>query len=178
MSAGWQSPAEYGAMQHTNMSHSDKTILVSGATGRQGGALLKHWLKGSWRVRALTRNPGARAAQELSQCGVDVVQGDMDDIESLKNAMKGVHGVYSVQDFWTVGAKREVKQGKNMAEAARAVGVEHFLYSSVGGAERNSGISPCESKWEAGNHTRTLGLLGAMLRPPASTEDDYVDAVL
>ena len=177
MSAGWQSPAEYGAMQHTNMSHSDKTILVSGATGRQGGALLKHLLKGSWRVRALTRNPGARAAQELSQCGVDVVQGDMDDIESLKNAMKGVHGVYSVQDFWTVGAKREVQQGKNMAEAARAVGVEHFLYSSVGGAERNSGISHWETKWEVEIHIRKLGLPATMLRPAAFMENYYVDAV-
>jgi len=164
-------------MQHTNMSHSDKTILVSGATGRQGGALLKHLLKGSWRVRALTRNPGARAAQELSQCGVDVVQGDMDDIECLKSAMMGVHGVYSVQDFWTVGAKREVQQGKNMAEAARAVDVEHFLYSSVGGAERNSGISHWETKWEVEIHIRKLGLPATMLRPAAFMENYYVDAV-
>src|SRR5260221_8072198 len=177
MSAGWQSPAEYGAMQHTNMSHSDKTILVSGATGRQGGALLKHLLKGSWRVRALTRNPGARAAQELSQCGVDVVQGDMDDIESLKNAMKGVHGVYSVQDFWTVGARREVQQGKNMADAARAANVEHFVYSSVGGAERNTGISHWETKWEIENYIRKLGLPATILRPAAFMENYYVDAV-
>src|SRR5262245_50402888 len=121
------------------MSHADKTILVSGATGRQGGALLKHLLQGQWRVRALTRNPHGQIAAELAKSNVEVVQGDMGNVESLKSAMKGVYGVYSVQDFWTVGARREVEQGKNMADAARAMSVEHFVYSSVGGAERNSG---------------------------------------
>src|SRR5213593_4271714 len=75
----WLSPAEDGVMQNKNMSQSDKTILVSGATGRQGGALMKHLLKRQWRVRALTRNPGGRVAQELSQRGVEFVQGDMDN---------------------------------------------------------------------------------------------------
>ena len=164
-------------MPNETMSHSDKIILVSGATGRQGGGLIKHLLKGKWRVQALTRNPGGRAAQELSRRGVEVVQGDMDNIESLKSAMKGVHGVYSVQDFWTVGAKREVQQGKNMADAARAAGVEHFLYSSVGGAERNSGISHWETKWEVENHIRKLCLPATILRPAAFMENYYIDAV-
>ena len=159
------------------MSHPDKIILVSGATGRQGGALMKHLLKGQWRMRALTRNPGGRAAQEISQRGVEVVQGDMDNIESLKSAMKGVHGVYSVQDFWTVGAKREVQQGKNMADAARASGVEHFLYSSVGGAERNSGISHWVTKWEVENHIRKLAIPATVLRPAAFMENYYIAAV-
>jgi uncharacterized protein YbjT (DUF2867 family) len=159
------------------MSHADKTILVTGATGRQGGALLKHLLNGQWRIRALTRNPRGGAAAELTQNGVELVQGDMDNIESLKAAMKGVYGVYSVQDFWTVGARREVQQGKNIADAARAAGVGHFLYSSVGGAERNSGISHWESKWEVENHIRKLGLPATMLRPAAFMENYYIDAV-
>jgi uncharacterized protein YbjT (DUF2867 family) len=159
------------------MNHGDKTILVSGATGRQGGALLKHLMKGQWRVRALTRNVRGRVAAELAQSGVEVVQGDMDSAESLKNAMKGVYGVYSVQDFWTVGAGREVQQGKNMADAARAAGVGHFLYSSVGGAERNSGIAHWETKWEVENHIRKLGLPATMLRPAAFMENYYIDAV-
>jgi uncharacterized protein YbjT (DUF2867 family) len=159
------------------MNHADKTILVSGATGRQGGALLKHLLKSQWRIRALTRNPRSPTAVELSQSGVEVVQGDMDNPESLKDAVKGVHGVYSVQDFWTVGARREVQQGKNMADAARAAGVEHFLYSSVGGAERNSGICHWETKWEVENHIRNLGLPATVLRPAAFMENYYIDAV-
>src|SRR5262245_30410765 len=147
-----------------------RIILVSGATGRQGGGLITHLLAGPWRIRALTRNPSGRAAQDLARRGVEIVQGDMDDPESLKNAMQGVHGVYSVQDFWTVGAKREVQQGKNMADAARATGVEHFLYSSVGGAERNSGISHWETKWAVENHIRKLGLPATILRPAAFME--------
>jgi uncharacterized protein YbjT (DUF2867 family) len=155
----------------------DKTILVSGATGRQGGSLLKHLQNGRWRLRALTRNPGWHAAAELARSGVEVAQGDMDDLESLKNAMRGAYGVFSVQDFWTVGARREVQQGKNMAEAARAMGVEHFIYSSVGGAERNSGISHWETKWEVENHVRKLGLPATILRPAAFMENYYIDAV-
>ena len=159
------------------MNHSDKTILVTGATGRQGTALVRYLLKEQWPVRALTRNRAGRAAQELSQRGVEIVQGDMDNIESLKTAMKGVHGVFSVQDFWTVGARREVQQGKSMADAARATGVEHFVYSSVGGAERSSGITHWQTKWEVENHIRKLGLPATILRPAAFMENYYIDAV-
>jgi uncharacterized protein YbjT (DUF2867 family) len=159
------------------MSHADKTILVSGATGKQGGALIKYLIRDGWRVRALTRNPRGRAAQELSKNGLEVVQADMDDMESLKSAMRGVYGVYSVQDFWTVGARPEVQQGKNMADAALAAGMEHFVYSSVGGTERNSGITHWETKWAVENYIRTLGLPATVLRPTAFMENYYIAAV-
>jgi NmrA-like family protein len=102
--------------------------------------------------------------------------GAMDNVESLKAAMKAVYGVYSVQDFWTVGARSEVQQGKNMADAARAAGIGHFLYSSDVGAERNSGISHWETKWEVENHIRKLGRPATMLRPAAFMENYYIDA--
>jgi len=159
------------------MTNADKIILVSGASGRQGGALVKHLLNQHWRVRALTRNPNSPKAQELSSKGVEVLRGDMDDLESLKNALKGVYGVYSVQDFWSVGARREVAQGKNMADAARTAGIGHFVYSSVGGAERNSGITHWETKWEVEKHIRKLGLPATILRPAAFMENYYIDAV-
>lgn len=159
------------------MSSPDQIILVCGATGKQGGALLEHLLKTRWRVRALTRNPAGRVAAELAQRGVEIVRGDMEDLESLKSAMRGVYGVYSVQDFWTVGARREVQQGKNTADAARAAGVAHFVYSSVGGAERNSGITHWETKWEVENYIRKLGLPATFLRPAAFMENYYIDAV-
>jgi uncharacterized protein YbjT (DUF2867 family) len=89
------------------------------------------------KLRALTRNPAGGAARELQRQGVEVVQGDLEDAASLERAVRGVYGVYSVQDFWSVGARREVQQGKNLAEAAKKAGVQHFVYSSVGGAERN-----------------------------------------
>jgi len=88
-----------------------------------------------------------------------------------------VYGVYSVQDFWSVGAKREVQQGKNLADVAKKAGVEHFVYSSVGGAERNSGIDHWESKWQVENYIRKLGLPATMIRPAAFMENYYIDQV-
>lgn len=159
------------------MDNNAKIILVSGATGRQGGALVKHLLDQHWRVRALTRNPDNSPARQLAASGVELLRGDMDNPADLNSAMKGVYGVYSVQDYWTLGPRREVQQGKNMADAARAADVEHFVYSSCGGVERNSGITHWETKWEIENYIRKLGLPATMLRPVAFMENYYIDAV-
>ena len=159
------------------MENTNKTLLVTGATGRQGGAMICHMLGKGWTLRALTRSPNTRAAQELTRQGVEVAQGDLEDPASLERATRGGHGVYSVQDFWSVGAKREVAQGKNLAEAAKKAGVEHFVYSSVGGAERNSGIDHWESKWEIEKHIRKLGFPATILRPAAFMENYYIDQV-
>src|SRR5262249_45754426 len=117
------------------------------------------------------------AAQDLMRRGIEVVQGDLEDPASLERATRGVYGVYSVQDFWAVGAQREVQQGKNLANAAQQAGVHHFVYSSVGGAERNSRIDHWESKWEIEQHVRKLGLPATMLRPAAFMENYYIDKV-
>jgi uncharacterized protein YbjT (DUF2867 family) len=159
------------------MVDTDKTILITGATGRQGGAVLRHLAPKGWKLRALTRNTNSAAAQDLAHQGVEIVQGDLENPASLEGAAHGAYGVFSIQDFWAVGAKREVQQGKNLAEAAKKAGVLHFVYSSVGGAERNSGIDHWESKWEIEKHIRRLGLPATMLRPVAFMENYYVDQV-
>src|SRR5262249_38335797 len=159
------------------MADSDKIVLVAGATGRQGGAVIRHLLPKGWKVRALTRNPRADAALALERQGVEVAQGDLEDRASLERAARGVYRVYSVQDFWSIGTKREVEQGKNLADAAKKAGVGHFVYSSVGGAERHSGIDHWESKWQIENHIRGLGLPATILRPVAFMENYYVDQV-
>lgn len=159
------------------MSNADKTVLIAGATGRQGGAVIRHMLAKGWRLRALTRDPSSSAAIGLARQGLEVVQGDLEDPGSLERATRGVYGIYSVQDFWAVGARREVQQGKNLANAAKKAGVGHFVYSSVGGAERNSGIDHWESKWEVEKHIRNLGLPATMLRPAAFMENYYIDQV-
>lgn len=155
----------------------ERSVLVTGATGHQGGAVIRHMLPRGWKLRALTRNPASHAAKELARQGVEVVAGDLEDPGSLAAATKGVYGVYSVQDFWAVGARREVQQGKNLADAARKAGVAHFVFSSVGGAERKSGIDHWESKWEVEQHIRGLGLPATMLRPVAFMENYYIDQV-
>src|SRR5262244_1965030 len=148
----------------------DKVVLVTGATGRQGGAVVRHMLPKGWKLRALTRRPQAHEAQSLARQGVQVVQGDLEDPASIARAAEGVYGIYSVQDFWSVGTKREVQQGKNLADGAKKAGVQHFVYSSVGGAEGNTGIPHWESKWEIEKHIRQLNLPATILRPAAFME--------
>ena len=159
------------------MTNADKTVLVTGATGRQGGAVIRHMLLKGWKLRALTRKTDGAEVQRLKDQGIEVVKGDMEDSASLERVLRGAYGVYSVQDFWSVGAKREVQQGKNMADAAKKAGVEHFVYGSVGGADRKSGIDHWESKWEVENYVRKLGLLATMIRPAAFMENYYIDQV-
>jgi uncharacterized protein YbjT (DUF2867 family) len=159
------------------VSNADKIILITGATGRQGGAVIRHMLPKGWKLRALTRNPDSGVAQELERRGIEVVRGDLEDPTSLDRALRGAYGVFSVQDFWSVGARREVQQGKNLADAAEKAGIAHFVYSSVGGAERNSGIDHWESKWEIEQHIRKLNLPATILRPAAFMENYYIDQV-
>lgn len=159
------------------MSNADKTVLVTGATGRQGGAVIRHMLPKGWKLRALTRNPASHEAQSLARRGVEVVQGDLEDPTSIARALQEVYGVYSVQDFWAVGAKREVQQGNNVAAAAKKAGVQHFVYSSVGGAERNTGIPHWESKWQVEQTIKDLALPATILRPAAFMEMYYIDQV-
>jgi len=156
------------------MSNSDKAVLVTGATGRQGGAVIRHMRPKGWKLRALTRNSNGYAAQELARQGVELVQADLEDPASLERAVRGVYGIYSVQDFWSVGFRREVLQGKNLADAAEKAGVEHFVYGSVGGAERNTGISPWETKWEIEKYIRQLRLPVTILRPVAFMETYHI----
>jgi uncharacterized protein YbjT (DUF2867 family) len=156
------------------MPNPDSIVLVTGATGRQGGAVIRHMLHKGSKLRALTRNPQSFGAQELARQGVDVVVGDLEDPAALDRASRGVYGIYSVQDFWAVGARREVQQGKNLADAAKKAGILHFVYSSVGGAERNTGIPHWESKWEIENYIRKLALPATILRPAAFMETYHV----
>ena len=157
--------------------NAEKTVLVTGATGRQGGAVVRNMLGDGWKLRALTRNPKSVSSQDLMLQGVEVVKGDLDDIASLELAARGTYGIYSVQDFWTVGAKREVQQGKNLADAAKKAGTEHFVYSSVGGAERNADIDHWKTKWEIEEYIRKLNLPATMLRPAAFMDNYYIDQV-
>ena len=102
-------------------------VLVTGATGRQGGAVARHLLQRAIPVRALSRNPGKPSAEALARSGAEVVGGDLDDRASLAKAMEGVSGVFSVQNWWETGTSREIQQGMNVAEAAKDARVPHFV---------------------------------------------------
>jgi uncharacterized protein YbjT (DUF2867 family) len=140
-------------------------IVVTGATGKQGGAVARRLLERGFQVRGLTRNPQKPEAQALADHGAEVVQGDMEDRSSMERALEGAYGNFSVQNFGETGYDREVQQGKTVADAAKAAGVEHFVYSSVGSAHRQTGIPHFESKWEIEEHVRQIGLPYTILRP-------------
>jgi NAD(P)-dependent dehydrogenase (short-subunit alcohol dehydrogenase family) len=124
-----------------------KTILVTGATGQQGGASLRHLRESGFAVRALVRNPDQPQARVLAGAWVEVAGGDMDDRNSLVRAMDGAYGVYSVQNWSQAGTEGEIRQGINVAGAAMAAGVTNFVYSSVASADRHTGIPHFESKF-------------------------------
>ena len=149
----------------TNTQNAERLILVTGATGKQGGAVARSLLDRGFRVRALTRDPQRPEAQALTEQGAEVVQGDMDDRSAMDRVLDGAYGAFSVQNFWEAGYDLEVQQGKTVADAAKEAGVEHFVYSSVGSAYRETGISHFDSKWEIEKHVRELGLPYTILRP-------------
>jgi uncharacterized protein YbjT (DUF2867 family) len=159
------------------MSNDKKIILVTGVTGQQGGAVARHLLAQSsqygWQVRGLTRNSNSDKAQALMAQGVEIVAGNTNDRASLDQAMQGVYGVFSVQGFWEDGVESELRQGRNLADAAKAANVQHFVYSSVGGAERNTGIPHFDSKWQIEQHIAQLGLPATILRPVEFMENFF-----
>ncbi len=151
----------------------NKIIAVTGATGQQGGAVARKLLADGWKVRALTRDLNKPEARELKKLGAEIVPGDMDDRTQLDAAFAGAYGVFSVQNFWLpgVGFDGEVRQGKNVADAAKAAGVEHLVYSSVGAAHRGMGQKHFESKWTIEQHIHSLDIPYTILRPVAFFEN-------
>jgi uncharacterized protein YbjT (DUF2867 family) len=148
------------------MSTRNQTILVLGATGRQGGAAARALFARGFAVKALTRDPDKPAAQALMTLGVSVVKGDIDEPRLLLEAMHGVDGVFSVQTpYGPGGVNHETRAGIAVAEAAKAAGVAHLVYSSVGGAERGTGIPHFESKYLVEQHIREAGLHATIIRP-------------
>ena len=113
-----------------------ETVLVGGATGRQGSAVVDELLARGYRVRAMTRRPDSRKAEPLRERGVELVQADYGDRDSLDAAMQGVSKVF----FYSGFSRNELDEGLNVLAAARAAGVEHLIYSSGAASEPGVGL--------------------------------------
>jgi uncharacterized protein YbjT (DUF2867 family) len=135
-------------------------VLVAGATGNQGRAVVKHLLALGVKVRALTRDGSSPAADKLRRAGVDIAVGDMNDSKSLGCALIGINTVFAVQDSWAkgVGYRGEVLQGVNLANAALQAGVTHFVQSGMAQGTRIDGIEHFESKQAICDHIKSIGL--------------------
>jgi len=154
------------ATETTDDASGQPVVLVSGATGQQGGAIARELLAAGRRVRAMTRKPDGEAARALAARGAEVVRADLDDEHSLRRALDGVWGAVAVQNTWEAGVEQEEEQGKRFARVAKHAGVRHLLYQSVGSAHRSTGIPHFDNKWRVEQTIRELDLPSwTVLRP-------------
>jgi len=145
------------------MATQSKLILVTGATGQQGGAVATALLTKGQKIRVMSRTPEKAAA--LAQAGAEVVKGSLTNASDLQAALRGVHGVFAMSTPFEAGMDQEVRQGIMMADAAKQAGIAHYVYTSVGSAHRNTGIPHFETKWKVEQHIRQIGLPVTILRP-------------
>lgn len=139
----------------------EQIILVTGATGQQGGAVYRHLRNKGYRLRALVRDLNSNKAHRLMGHGGEVFQGSLDDPDSLMRAMDGVYGVFSVQPY----TANEIQQGQAVVDAAKQRGVAHLVYSSIGGAEEDTSIPHFETKTKVEEYLQSSGLRYTILRP-------------
>jgi len=132
-----------------------KVIVVIGATGFQGGSVVRFLVKdGTFHVRAVTRKLNSPAAEALIKQGVEVVFADLEDKESLLLALKGAYGVFGITNFWEAFYDKEIAQGKRLADAAKESGIQHFVWSSLD----HSYCPHFESKALVQDHIKEIGL--------------------
>lgn len=142
-----------------------KHVLVTGATGQQGGALATLLLKQGHRVRALTRKVDSPRARTLSEQGAELFAADADDRASMEKAAAGIDAVFAMATPFEGGVEAETRQGVNIVTAAAEAGVAQVIYSSVAGADQNTGIPHFESKFLIEQHLRTLGVPFTIIAP-------------
>lgn len=142
-----------------------RSVLVTGATGKQGGAVARQLLKRGHRVTAFVRKADSPAALELQAMGAELALGDFDDVDSIVRAAQGVDVIYAMASPYEAGVETEIRHGLNLADAARLAGVRHYVYSSVGGADRLTGIPHFDSKHRVELHVKRSGLPWTILGP-------------
>jgi len=156
------------------MARGQGVILVTGATGQQGGAVARELLARKHAVRAMTREPDSDAAQALGRLGAEVVKGDLNDADSLRRVLRGAWGVFAVQNTWEAGVEGEEAQGKRIAELAREGGVQHYVYTSVGSAHRKTGIPHFDNKARVEATVRGLAFPSHVILRPVFFIDNFL----
>ena len=142
------------------------TVLVTGATGQQGGAVVRQLLNRGHHVVALVRDPDAPVARALQKSGVRLVRGDFDDVDALETATRGVDAVYAMgTPFGPGGPDAETHHGMNLADAAKRSGVRHYVYASVAGADQLTGVPHFDSKHRVELFLRRKDLPFTILAP-------------
>jgi uncharacterized protein YbjT (DUF2867 family) len=142
-----------------------RSVLVSGATGQQGGALARVLLEKGHSVRAFVRRPDSPEAKELERSGAELTVGDFEDPPMMEEAARGMDAVFVVATPFEAGTEAETRHGIAAADAAKAAGIEHLVYSSVADADKDTGIPHFESKREVEKHIEGLGIPYTIVAP-------------
>ena len=150
------------------------TVVVTGATGKQGGAVAHGLLERGHQVRAVTRHPDSTKATALANAGATLVTASLDDTATLTKALQGATSFFAVTTP-AEGTDTEIRQGLSAADAAKAAGV-HLVFSSVGSADDNTGIPHFDSKYAVERHIASIGVPATVLAPVYFMENLYFAA--
>ena len=142
-----------------------RKVLVTGASGQQGGAVLNALLARGHQVRALTRKPDSEWAASVASRGVEVVAGDFTDQESLVRAATGVDTIFLMTTFMEAGIDAEIEQGLAMVEATNQANVGHLVFTSVASADKATGIPHFESKFKVEEAIIASGISYTIVAP-------------
>jgi uncharacterized protein YbjT (DUF2867 family) len=154
----------------------NKTIFVTGGTGNQGGAVARNLSQQGFTVKVLTRNPNSAKSLSLKKLNIELVKGDLNNGDTYRNHLRDAYGIFSVQTFEN-GVDKEINQGITLATLGKELGIKHFLYSSVFGADLNTGIPHIDSKFKIENHIKQTGLPFTIIRPTSLFENFLIPQV-
>jgi uncharacterized protein YbjT (DUF2867 family) len=148
------------------------TVVVTGATGKQGGAVARGLLERGHKVRAITRDPNSSPAKSLAGAGASIVTASLDDTAAITKALEGATSLFAMTTPYGGAADAETTQGFAAVDAAKAAGV-HLVFTSVGSANRQTGIPHFDSKYEVEKHIAKAGVPATILAPVAFMENLY-----
>jgi uncharacterized protein YbjT (DUF2867 family) len=139
-------------------------VVVTGGTGKQGGAVVKSLLERGHEVRVVTRSTDSAKARELANAGVTLVRASLEDTAALTKALEGATSLFAMTTPFEGGTQAETRQGISAADAAKAAGV-HLVFTSVGSANRETGVPHFDSKYEVEKHIAKIAVRGTVLAP-------------
>ena len=147
------------------------TVVVTGSTGKQGGAVARGLLERGHKVRAVTRDPNSSQAKLLANAGATLVAASLEDTVAITKALEGATSLFAMT-VPSVGTDAEARQGIAAADAAKAAGV-HLVFTSVGSANRQTGIPHFDSKYEVEKYIAKVGVRATILAPVSFMENLY-----
>jgi len=154
-----------------NMSQ-ELIVVVTGSTGKQGGAVARGLLERGHKVRAVTRDPNSSQAKSLANAGATLVAASLEDTVAITKALEGATSLFAMTTPYGAGTDAEIRQGVAAADAAKIAGV-HLVFTSVGSANRQTGVPHFDSKYEIEKHIAKIGVRATILAPVYFMENLY-----